>query len=81
MPHRRRLADARIGREDTHAGVGDELPEGALEFPTTGTMFSGTGAPSLPQRNAVNTREFLVFNQELATLLDSDQSLLYDYFR
>jgi hypothetical protein len=38
MPHGGRLADPRIGGEDAHAGVGDQLPEGAVELREAGAL-------------------------------------------
>ena len=38
--------------------------------------FGGAGAPGLPRRRRISTREFLEFNQELATLLKAGMPLV-----
>ena len=62
---------------DTEARLRHELEEKGLYVLSLQPKHAIAGVSlSLPQRSGVNTREFLVFNQELATLLKAGMPLV-----
>jgi type IV pilus assembly protein PilC len=62
---------------DTEAHLRHELEEKGLYVLSLQPKHAIGGVSfKLPQRQAINTREFLVFNQELATLLKAGMPLV-----
>src|SRR5438874_10967469 len=62
---------------ETEARLRHELEEKGLYVPSLQPKHAIAGISlHLPQRNRINTREFLVFNQELATLLKAGMPLV-----
>ncbi len=61
---------------DTEAGLRKELEDKGMHVLAIHRAGLGRWSPSLPTRRHIGTREFLVFNQELATLLKAGMPLV-----